>query len=337
MIVEQPDGHPPRKPSDLGDHARMTPATEQYHAAVLVHALILERHSSPDVGSAHSVVVLNSPMEPIRVGHVGYLNARPLVEGLDQAEHLKLVSAVPADLVGMLTSGDVDLALVSTADLVRSPVPLAVLHEGMIGSCGPTLTVKLLSSVPLEHLTTVHADVESHTSVALCKLLLAERTACDITFEPFRIDGITWPQAVLMIGDKVINTPLPESRYPYHLDLGEAWFDLTGLPMVYAAWACQTQRCEEEPINLARAMLDHQRRHNATRLPLIALRHATSHRWDTPTAITYFTRHMRYDLDEHAAQGLTEFIARGALNGVLPDAPLHWAEPIVCAHGQTKA
>ncbi len=276
-------------------------------------------------------------MEPIRVGHVGYLNAWPLVEGLDRHEHLSLIPAIPADLVGMLTSGEVDVALVSTADLVRTPEPIAVLRGGMIASDGPTTTVKLISRVPIERITTIHADIESHTSVALCRLLLAERTLTKVTIEPFRVDGVTWPEAVLMIGDKVITTPLPEGVYTHQLDLGAAWFDLTKLPMVYAVWACLAERCDEPWVRVAASLLDHQRRHNATRLALLAARRAADHGWPTTTAITYFTEHMCYDLDERAARGLTEFVRRGARAGVLPENPVRWVDSFACAHGRAEA
>ena len=44
-------------------------------------------------------------------------------------------------------------------------------------------------------------------------------------------------QSVLLIGDKVVTDAPPEERYPYQMDLGAAWKELTGLPFVYAVWS----------------------------------------------------------------------------------------------------
>ena len=40
------------------------------------------------------------------------------------------------------------------------------------------------------------------------------------------------PQAMLLIGDKVVTASPPATDYPHQLDLGEAWKTLTGLPFV---------------------------------------------------------------------------------------------------------
>ncbi len=264
-------------------------------------------------------------MDPVRIGHVGYFNAWPLVEGLGKLAGASLVPAAPAELVGLLTNRAVDVALVSTADLVRTPQPLAVLGSGMIGSHGPILTVKLFSDEPIESIKTVHADTESHTSVALCRLLVAERSGTAPTVEPFRADGTDWPASVLMIGDKVITRPPPDDRYKYVYDLGEAWSSLAELPMVYAVWACLASRADEPWVPSACAILDRQRRHNATRLPMVAARHAADHGWPADLAQAYCTQHVRYDLDDAASAGLDEFLARCAQAGVLPEGhPVRW-------------
>ncbi len=264
-------------------------------------------------------------MDPVRIGHVGYLNAWPLVEGLGKLADVALKPATPAELVGLLTSRAVDVALVSTADLVRAPEPLAVLGSGMIGSHGPILTVKLFSEVPIESIETVHADTESHTSVALCRLLVAERSGSVPRVEPFRADGSDWPASVLMIGDKVITRPPPIGRYEHVYDLGEAWSSLTQLPMAYAVWACLESRADEACVQSASAILDRQRRHNATRLPMVAARHAADHGWPADLAQVYYTQHVRYNLDDAASAGLDEFLARCAQAGVLPEGhPVRW-------------
>jgi chorismate dehydratase len=88
-----------------------------------------------------------------------------------------------------------------------------------------------------------------------------------------------WPETVLLIGDKVVTDAPPESRYPYQLDLGEAWKKLTGLPFVYAVWMCRGDRVGRRGVRAAAAALDRQRRHNANAAGLDRGEACAEHRW----------------------------------------------------------
>src|SRR5207244_3645888 len=84
-------------------------------------------------------------------------------------------------------------------------------------------------------LRTLACDVESHTSVALARVILAESFDVRPTFEP--LDRSESPEALLLIGDKVVcEEPV---GYPHQLDLGEAWKALTGLPFLFAVWTAR--------------------------------------------------------------------------------------------------
>ncbi len=269
-------------------------------------------------------------MDPIRVGHVRYLNAWPLVEGLDSLAGLQRTPLPPAALADALTDGQVEVALVSSADLALSPRPLAVLGAGMIGSCGPVRTVRLFSRVPIEQVKTVHADIESHTSVALCRAMVARASGSLPEAQPFDAAADRaandWPEAVLLIGDKVITRPPPAGVYAHEADLGALWHEATGLPMVYAVWACLAERTGEDWVSTAEALLSRQRLHNATRLALIARRHAPDHGWDADVAQQYYANHVRYDLDAHARAGLRALLDTCAELNILPGpARLTWA------------
>lgn len=264
--------------------------------------------------------------EIIRVGCVSYLNTRPLIEGLDSHQGLELVPMVPAKLIGSLERRETDLALVSVFDATRASQPLSILPVGMIGSDGPTLTVRLFSAKPLESITQVHADTDSHTSIELCRVLLRQRFGREIEVVDYdareripiarqaddvgtdeRATAAEWPDALLLIGDKVVTDSPPAVRYPHQLDLGEAWHELTGLPFVYAAWMCLNERAGERAIQVAGAILDRQRRHNTTRLDQIATDRARDHRWPADLARNYLGNLLRFDLNERATQGLDRF------------------------------
>lgn len=257
-------------------------------------------------------------MNEVRIAHVRYLNTVPLIEGLAKTRSLRLVAAVPSKLAGMLAGGEADIALASLIDAARSPVPFTILPAGMIGCDGPTLTVRVFSKVPLANIATLHADTDSHTSVALCRVVLKKLYGVNAEVIDFdareRIavggsgPGEEWPEAVLLIGDKVVADSPPAVRYPYQLDLGEAWKQLTGLPFVYAAWMCRTADVDRPEIRAAAALLDRTRRHNRARLDWVVEHHAAEHRWPTDLARRYLGELLRYQVGPRERESMQRFL-----------------------------
>ena len=173
------------------------------------------------------------------VGCVPYLNARPLMRWFTDTEEgrasgVRIVEAVPSELAQMLARGDVSAALVSSFELFRRPGLTFAPGIGVVAD-GPVLSVRLLSRVPVEKIASVALDTSSLTSVALLKVLLAERgIAPAYRHAAPDLDAmLAGSDAALLIGD----TGYREYDPALHvLDLGAAWKDMTGLPFVYALW-----------------------------------------------------------------------------------------------------
>lgn len=273
-------------------------------------------------------------MDKARIGAVRYLNTVPLIEGLEKLAGVELVLAVPSRLGPMLAGGELDVALVSLADAARSEVPFAQIPVGMIGCDGPTLTVRLFSSVPLEAITTVHADTDSVTSVVLCQVLLSGLYGVRAQIRAFdareRVQtsgtGPEWPETLLLIGDKVVNDSPPAVRYPHQLDLGEAWRKHTGLPFVYAMWMCRAAEVGSATVRTAAAVLDRQLRHNLARLDWIVNTRAPEHRWPTDLARQYLGGLLRYQVGERERQGAERFLEEAAALSLLPSHSLTWSD-----------
>jgi chorismate dehydratase len=281
-------------------------------------------------------------MNALRLGYVRYLNTTPLVEGLDALVGLAPSPAVPSNLVKMLEDGAVDIALVSVIDAARSAAGLTLMPCGMIGCEGPTLTVRLFSSVPWGQVTTLHADTDSHTSVALAQVILAERfkvRPAVVDFharERFAADGSVpagpldqaWPPTVLLIGDKVITDPPPADRYPHQLDLGQAWLEVTGLPFVYACWMCRSADLREPEMAArivhAGELLDRQRRRNLARLDWLAEMRAPLHRWPIEVARHYLGTLLRYEVTAREMHAAQRFIDLAASHGLIQPRALKW-------------
>jgi predicted solute-binding protein len=207
----------------------------------------------------------------------------------------------------------------------------------MIGCDGPTLTVRVFSESPLEEVTSICADTDSHTSVVLCRLLFRRLFGRDVRIVPFdarervaagaSADDVEHPPTVLLIGDKVVTDPTPTVRYPHQLDLGEAWKKETGLPFVYAAWACRAAEASSPKVRGIAALLDRQRRHNRTRLDWIAATRGPAARWPTDLAGRYLGKLLRYELGPREREAVTRFHGLAREAGFLPHKdPVVWAD-----------
>jgi predicted solute-binding protein len=278
-------------------------------------------------------------MGPCRVACVKYLNTVPLIHGLDKLAGVELIPTVPARIAAMVRAGEADVGLVSVVDAAAGEgEPLALLPVGMIGCDGPTLTVRVFSSAPIERITTVAADTDSHTSVRLCEIVLEKLYGVKPRFAAFdareRVvlgggptpDGTglddAWPETVLLIGDKVVTDAPPRDRYPHQIDLGEAWKRLTGLPFVYAVWACRADRIEDPAVQSAMAILDRQRRRNTLRLDWIVSTEAPEHRWPEELAREYLGRRLRFEVGPREREAVSRFFELAGLGeATWADAP----------------
>src|SRR5690349_3383474 len=118
-------------------------------------------------------VEAHSRKRPIRLGSVSYLNAKPLIYGLENSEDLQIALDVPSKLLEDLQGDLFDLALLPVIDYQRME-NLCAVPSGGIGSDGQTLTVRIFSKRPIEQIHTLACDTDSHTSVALARIILAE-------------------------------------------------------------------------------------------------------------------------------------------------------------------
>lgn len=242
-----------------------------------------------------------------RIGCVSYLNSKPLIEGLADRDDPAVHFDVPSRLLDMLLSGAVDIALCPVIDYFRSPQPLSIVPVGGICSRGATLTVRLFSQVPAEQIRTVHADTDSHTSVNLVRVLLAERYSVEPRMVDYNLHenhrSQTRPQTMLLIGDKVVTSAPPVEQYPYQIDLGRAWHELTDLPFVFATWMCRGGA----DLGDLPDVLAQQRVANRSDIDRIVAEHAPRCGWPVPLARRYLTEWLHFDIGSAELQAITQF------------------------------
>ena len=193
----------------------------------------------------------------------------------------------------------------------------------MLGCDGPTLTVRLYCTGPIDRVTEVHCDTDSHTSVALLQILLRELhgIAPELVAFDARPRGPhdpprDWPPALLLIGDKVVTDSPPSARYPHQLDLGAAWVELTGLPFVFALWLARRD-ADPAVVAVAANVLDRQRRYNRERLDLIIERKARPRGWPVALAASYLKGKLAFEFTDARRRGLELFFDKACEHGLV--------------------
>ncbi|HEX6812012.1 MAG TPA: MqnA/MqnD/SBP family protein [Planctomycetota bacterium] len=174
----------------------------------------------------------------IRIGGVPYGVGAPLLAGLDSDPRVALVKAPPTELIGLLQSGKLDCALVSSVEAVQRPGYSVVPGLGI--ACKREIRSVRAFRRRGAVIRSVGFDQGSATSTALLRLLLAcvhtAEVGTDLHFEP--IAPTPWPASlphdlVLLIGDCGLQADAGDREV---WDLGQQWQKWTGLPFVFAVW-----------------------------------------------------------------------------------------------------
>jgi len=247
----------------------------------------------------------------LRVASVSYLNSRPLIWGLDRDPRIKLDLAVPSKLIGYLRDGLSDVALLPTIDYQRLP-DLRVVPSGGIASDGETLTVRIFSRCPVQQISILACDADSHTSVALARIILAERYGLKPEFIDLARASSAAGEARLLIGDKVVCEE--PSGFPHQYDLGAEWKELTGLPFVFAVW---TARAGADLGNLPE-ILSQAREQGLRHIDEIVEQDAIPRGWPSKLAHNYLTAHLKFEIGRPQLEAIERFHTLAAKHGIIP-------------------
>jgi chorismate dehydratase len=255
----------------------------------------------------------------VTIAGISFLNSRPLLAGLeagiDAPFEYRLATGGPSVCARRLASGEAIAGLVPVAALPALPGVEAVRGLGI--ACRREATsVLLVSRVPPAEIGRLVADAASRTSVALARLLLAERWGCRprlvAASTPLGALG-TRADAAVVIGDPALL--LRGSTGLLEIDLGAAWQEWTGRPFVFAVWAIR----RGAPGGLA-GLLERSLAWAESRWDELLPGWAAAHRVMPAVAQRYLCQALHFRLDEADDGALVEFLTRAAAAGVLPPA-----------------
>jgi chorismate dehydratase len=190
----------------------------------------------------------------ISLGKISYINASPVYYGLDRGllpDWLTMVSDVPSVLNRKIITEQIEISPVSAAFYAMNHEKLLVLPDLSISCHGNVLSVICASNYDLDDLNqkTVMFSQESASAASFLRMIFSKKQVYpdfkvgpvgDINEIPKEVD------AVLVIGDAALTQPW-QKRFIHCFDLGGIWYEMTGLPFVFAVWVVRESFARKNP------------------------------------------------------------------------------------------
>ena len=219
-------------------------------------------------------------------------------------EAFDLRFALPSACADQIAAGEADIGILPGIEVARQK--LDYFRATGIACNGPVRSILLVSKVPFARVRTLAVDSGSRSSVMLSRVLLAEKYGAEprvFAHPPDLVPMLEKADAALLIGDPALRLDLATLPFAW-LDLGGEWVDMTGLPMVFAVWGGRKEvmRPEYEDLFVGSC------RWGLTHIDEIARAEAPIRQVSEETVRTYLTRHIMFELDDRAHQGLNLYL-----------------------------
>jgi len=180
--------------------------------------------------------------QPLRIGCVKYLNARPLVFG----GPADVVLDHPSVLCAQLADGELDVALVSSFEFLRNPIYRIV--DGIsISSDGPVYSVVVAHVGEISAAEQIELDPAAETSGNLLRCLLSELKLRP-RFVATSTSSLAKERARLLIGDQGHSVPATAWKRIPSFGTSAKLAKPAGLPFVYALWLVRPEVVDPKSI-----------------------------------------------------------------------------------------
>ena len=191
----------------------------------------------------------------LKVGIIEYLNTIPVyygfLKGSVRADNVEFVEDVPSELNELLREGFLDISVISSYEYLSNSDKYLLFPDFSISAKRKVLSVLFLSTVPIHqlHRKDVWLTRSSMTSRELLKYLLKNVYGVEPNYYYYSLKDNDLPKnptALLTIGDDAFKL-LKNKRFTFIYDLAEEWFNIHGLPFVFAVWAVRREVYESRP------------------------------------------------------------------------------------------
>jgi chorismate dehydratase len=170
----------------------------------------------------------------LTVGRVPYLSCEPFYFAMER-RGIALYDVMPSGLGGAAARGKIDAGPMPLAECFRLDERFRLLSEFCVATIRRAGSVVLHAKHPIQELSGGRIGIpsEAATSFRLLQVLLSLK---------YRLPSATYVpledscDAFLLVGNAGLRQRHGVPNYPHTYDLGEEWYQWTGLPFVFARW-----------------------------------------------------------------------------------------------------
>ena len=219
------------------------------------------------------------------------------------------------------------------------PATLLALPDLCVAFPGAARSILLASASPLSEVRRVFLGRESRTAAAVARIVLAEGRGLAPAYlaeaPPAAAGGaggatarsagvrLEAGEAALVIGGPALRLSglgpgggAPDDRTPLHLlDLGTAWRELTGLPLVVGLWVVRSDAVLPELPFYFKSSL----RYGLASLSAIAREEAAELGFDSAEIERFLRETVSFVLRDEERRSMEELLARAARHGLVPE------------------
>ncbi|MEY3370744.1 MAG: hypothetical protein RLZZ361_1414 [Cyanobacteriota bacterium] len=189
-------------------------------------------------------MLINKPL--IKLGQINFINCLPVnlplaiyrKESFQEFE-LSVIEGVPSALNKALRTNEIDIAPISSYEFLCNKNLYEIIPDLSISSFRQADSVNLFlkKNLQINEIQEIFLTNKSASSVNLLKILLKDFWGLNLETIKFRFFDQDPSDCVakLLIGDEALKQKTSNLDF-VAIDLGTAWYEYSGLPMVFGLW-----------------------------------------------------------------------------------------------------
>jgi chorismate dehydratase len=213
----------------------------------------------------------------LTLGLIKYINSIPFYAGLEKEARLILDS--PRRLFERFENAEFDASFIPSVAYLKDKEKYTLVPGVSISSFGATRSVFLVYSGALENIDSIVESDDSLTSNFIAPAIL--RLKYGLSPVPIREEAMHSRSARIVIGDRALEEALIGGEH--FLDIGEEWFSLTHLPLVYSL--CVARKSSTSAVTSE--LLTHRRNENLQNLAAVLKERGALQYYDYLTGLDF--------------------------------------------------
>ncbi len=247
---------------------------------------------------------------------INQVNNAPITYGLDKNlfEHnFNILHKSPVQSGKALLEGEIDFGIIPVTAYARSKENWLIMPDISISVSGKAKSIQLFFRKGLQDIKKIAVDERADSSFALLQIIMQEKFNITPDYEliPPKIEQmLSKADAALLIGDEALHEQeLNKSSF----DLGEEWFDFTGLPFVFSIISGRQNALNKEEMQLMKKSFDIGIRNCES----ISKEYSKKSEFGWSVYHDYLTQNINYSFNDQEKSGLNEFFNYAFYYGII--------------------